>query len=127
MNAYGWRRAIRTAQRVIVDAKKLSGLIQTAVGKTEAHSESLKGILDDLQLVFRLMRAWLRREYADISKQSLIVLVAAVVYFLMPIDAIIDAIPVIGLMDDVTVIGLALAAAKAEIEKFRRWEALKTP
>jgi uncharacterized membrane protein YkvA (DUF1232 family) len=41
----------------------------------------------------------------------------------MPIDAIIDVIPIVGLMDDVTVIGIALAAAKAEIEKFRQWEA----
>lgn len=123
MNAYGWKRAIRTAQRVIVDAKKLSDLIQNAVGKMETHSDALKGVLDDLQLIFRLVRAWLRREYTDISKQSLIVLVAAVVYLLMPIDAIIDVIPIVGLMDDVTVIGLALAAAKAEIEKFRRWEA----
>jgi uncharacterized membrane protein YkvA (DUF1232 family) len=40
----------------------------------------------------------------------------------MPFDAIPDFIPVIGLTDDVTVIAMALTAARTEVEKFREWE-----
>jgi len=122
MNTPGWKRAVRTAESVIGDVKKLRGVIELAVSKMEAHSDALKGVLEDLQLIFRLTRAWLKGEYKDISKKSLAVLVGALVYFLMPLDAIPDFIPGLGLMDDVTIVGLALTAVKTEIEKFRSWE-----
>lgn len=123
MKTFGWNRAARTAERVVGDAAKLSGVIEEAVAKMEAHSEALQGILADLKLIFRLARAWARREYREVSKQSLVILIGALVYFLMPFDAIPDMIPGIGLMDDVTVVGMALAATRSEIEKFRAWEA----
>jgi uncharacterized membrane protein YkvA (DUF1232 family) len=122
MNTPGWKRAVKTAETVIGDVKKLRGVIEQAVGKMEAHSDALKGVLDDLQMIFRLARAWLKGEYKDVSKKSLAVLVGALVYFLMPLDAIPDFIPGLGFMDDVTIIGLALTAVKTEIEKFRSWE-----
>jgi len=122
MNTPGWKRAVKTAESVIGDVKKLRGVIEQAVSKMETHSEALKGVLDDLQLIFRLVRGWLKGHYKDVSKKNLVVLVGALVYFLMPLDAIPDFIPGLGLMDDVTVIGLALTAVKTEIEKFRGWE-----
>lgn len=125
MKAFGWKRAIRMAESIIADAKKLSSVIEEAVKKMQTHSEALGGIIDDLQVIFRLVRTWVKGDYKEVAKQSLIILVAAVVYFLMPVDAIPDVIPVIGLMDDVTVIGLALAAVKAEIDRFREWENMR--
>ncbi|HEY3303226.1 MAG TPA: YkvA family protein [Candidatus Binatia bacterium] len=122
MNTPGWKRAVKTAESVIGDVKKLRGVIEQAASKMETHSDALKGILDDLQLIFRLARAWLKGDYKDVSKKSLVVLVGALVYFLMPLDAIPDFIPGLGFMDDVTVVGLALAAVKSEVEKFRDWE-----
>jgi uncharacterized membrane protein YkvA (DUF1232 family) len=122
MNTPGWKRAVKTAESVIGDVKKLRGVIERAVSKMETHSDALKGILDDLQLIFRLARAWLKGDYKDVSKKSLVVLVGALVYFLMPLDTIPDFIPGLGFMDDVTVVGLALAAVKSEVEKFKDWE-----
>jgi uncharacterized membrane protein YkvA (DUF1232 family) len=122
METFGWKRAVKTAERVVADGEKLTGVIEEAVTKMESHSDALKGILDDLQLVFRLVRARAKGEYKNVSTQTLVILVGAVVYFLMPFDAIPDFIPGIGLMDDVTVIGMALSAARVEIDKFRGWE-----
>jgi uncharacterized membrane protein YkvA (DUF1232 family) len=122
MNKFGWKRALKMADGVIGDGKRLRGVIEQATVKMVEHADSLKTILDDLQLIFRLVRAWLKGEYRDVAKKSLVVLVGALVYFLMPLDAIPDFIPVIGLTDDVTVIAMALTAAKTEVEKFREWE-----
>jgi len=122
MNTLGWKRAVKVAESVIGDAKRLRGVIEQAVRKMETHSEAVKGVVDDLQLIFRLVRAWLKGDYRELSKKSLVVLVGALVYFLMPLDAIPDFIPGLGFMDDVTIVGLALTAVKTEIEKFREWE-----
>jgi len=122
MNTLGWKRAVKVAESVIGDAKRLRGVIEQAVRKMETHSEAVKGVVDDLQLIFRLVRAWLKGDYRELSKKSLVVLVGALIYFLMPLDAIPDFIPGLGFMDDVTIVGLALTAVKTEIEKFREWE-----
>jgi uncharacterized membrane protein YkvA (DUF1232 family) len=122
MNKFGWKRALKMADSVIGDGTRLRGVIEQATIKMVEHADSLKTILDDLQVIFRLVRAWLKGEYRDVAKKSLVVLVGALVYFLMPFDAIPDFIPVIGLTDDVTVIAMALTAAKTEVEKFREWE-----
>jgi uncharacterized membrane protein YkvA (DUF1232 family) len=122
MNKFGWKRSLKTADGVIGDGKRLRGVIEQAAMKMVEHADALKAILDDLQVIFRLVRAWLKGEYGDVSKKSLVVLVGALVYFLMPFDAIPDFIPVIGLTDDVAVIAMALTAAKTEVERFREWE-----
>ena len=122
MNRFGWKRALKVADGVVGDGKRLRDVIEQATMKMFAHADALKTILDDLQTIFRLVRAWLKGEYRDVSKKSLVVLVGALIYFLMPFDAIPDFIPVIGLTDDVAVIAMALTAAKTEVEKFREWE-----
>ena len=122
MNRFGWKRALKVADGVVGDGKRLRDVIEQAAMKMVAHADALKTILDDLQTIFRLVHAWLKGEYRDVSKKSLVVLVGALVYFLMPFDAIPDFIPVIGLTDDVAVIAMALTAAKTEVEKFREWE-----
>ena len=122
MNRFGWKRALKVADGVVGDGKRLRDVIEQATMKMFAHADALKTILDDLQTIFRLVRAWLKGEYRDVSKKSLVVLVGALIYFLMPFDAIPDFIPVIGLTDDVAIIAMALTAAKTEVEKFREWE-----
>jgi uncharacterized membrane protein YkvA (DUF1232 family) len=57
-----------------------------------------------------------------LSNRSLVLLVGALVYFLMPIDAIPDFIPGIGFLDDAGVIAMALAAVKSEVDRFKAWE-----
>jgi uncharacterized membrane protein YkvA (DUF1232 family) len=123
MKPFGWKRAIGTAERVVADAKRLSLVVEAAIKKLNTHSAALGGIFADLQLIFRMVRAWLRGEYQQLSNRSLVLLVGALVYFLMPIDAIPDFIPGIGFLDDAGVIAMALAAVKAEVDRFKAWEA----
>jgi uncharacterized membrane protein YkvA (DUF1232 family) len=122
MKPFGWKRAIDTAERVVADAKRLSLVVEESIKKLNTHSAALGGIFADLQLIFRMVRAWLRGEYQQLSNRSLVLLVGALVYFLMPIDAIPDFIPGIGFLDDAGVIAMALAAVKSEVDRFKAWE-----
>lgn len=113
---------MNTAESVVADAKRLSRVIEESIKKMNTHSKALGSIFADLQLIFRMVRAWLRGEYQELSKRSVVILVGALIYFLMPIDAIPDFIPGIGFLDDAGVIAMALAAVKSEVDKFRAWE-----
>ena len=49
-------------------------------------------------------------------------IIAGVIYFVSPIDAIPDFIPVIGFMDDAFVISLVMRGVRKDVENFREWE-----
>ena len=119
---FGWKRALRAAETIVDDAKRLAEVLEEGVKKMNAHSKALAGVFADLQLIVRMVRAWLKGEYRELSHKSLIVLVGALLYFLMPLDAIPDFIPGVGYLDDAGVIAMALGTVKTEIDKFRAWE-----
>jgi uncharacterized membrane protein YkvA (DUF1232 family) len=122
MEPFGWKRAVRTAETIVTDAKKLAEVLEAGVKKMNAHSKALAAVLADLQLIVRMVRARLKGEYRDLSNKSLVILVGALLYFLMPVDAIPDFIPGVGFLDDAGVIAMALGTVKTEIDKFRAWE-----
>jgi uncharacterized membrane protein YkvA (DUF1232 family) len=77
--------------------------------------QGLKAYVDDLQLAYRM----LRDPNFQIAKETKTVLIIAFLYIISPIDLIPDAIPLLGLVDDVLVAGYALRQASAELERYR--------
>ena len=51
----------------------------------------------------------------------------ALAYFVSPIDLIPDFIPILGLIDDSTVIAVVVAQIKSDIDNFIAWEATQVP
>jgi uncharacterized membrane protein YkvA (DUF1232 family) len=78
--------------------------------------QGLKAYVDDLQLACRM----LRDPHFQIAKETKTILIIAFLYLISPIDLIPDAIPVLGLVDDVLVAGYALRQAAAELERYRQ-------
>ena len=78
--------------------------------------QGLKTYLEDLQLAYQMLRDPQFHE-AKATKTTLII---AILYIISPIDLIPDAIPLLGLLDDVLVAGYALRQAAAELERYRQ-------
>lgn len=49
-----------------------------------------------------------------------VIAIGALIYLISPIDAIPDVIPVLGLTDDVSIIGLAVAKLAADLQKYMK-------
>jgi uncharacterized membrane protein YkvA (DUF1232 family) len=88
----------------------------------EANADVLTAVWTDLQAAMRLILAWTRRSYRQISGASVALLVAALVYFVTPVDIIPDTLGALGFVDDVAVIQSAVDAVRAELDQFRAWE-----
>ena len=69
---------------------------------------------------FRIASKMLRDPQFQMAKETKTVLIIAFLYIISPIDVIPDAIPLLGLLDDVLVAGYALRQAAAELERYRR-------
>ncbi|MGE0405348.1 MAG: YkvA family protein [Candidatus Korobacteraceae bacterium] len=72
--------------------------------------------------LIRMLRAWGSGRYRQAPASTLAFALLALVYFLSPIDVVSDFIPVLGLLDDVTVLALVLSAISKDLERFHLWE-----
>ena len=82
----------------------------------------LARVWDDLQTTVRLVRAWARRDYRGVARSTIVLVVGALLYLVSPIDAIVDAIPVLGLLDDAAVLAWVIRHVRWELDAFRDWE-----
>ena len=102
---------------------KLNELIDKAKNKAESKNQGpLKEVLDSLMALFRLVRAYAKREYVEVPWQSLLLIVATILYFLIPTDLIPDWMIGLGFIDDAALIGWTMNTVKTDIDGFREWE-----
>jgi len=103
-------------------------VVRAAEGASEKARRArapLARVWDDLQTIIRLVRAWGRRDYRGVARSSIVLVVAGLLYFLSPIDAIFDAIPFFGLLDDAAVLAWVIGQVRWELDAFRDWEAAR--
>ncbi len=76
----------------------------------------------DLPLLVRLLKAWKDGRYRGLSVQTLVAVVAALLYVISPLDVVPDFIPLIGLFDDAVVLAWLLSSIAHDLDRFRVWE-----
>ena len=118
-----FRRATSDAEAYAGDPQRVRKLLEDAIGKLNVIP---RGPFGDawpyLLAMIRLARAHERSEYRDISTPKLLMVIAALIYFVSPFDVIPDWLPVLGHIDDAFVVTLALKSVRAELDTFMAWE-----
>jgi len=77
--------------------------------------------LSDLPLMIAMIKAWIKKDYTVVSPKVIACLVGAVLYLIKRKDLISDSIPIIGHVDDLAVMGLALKLSEKELQAFSEW------
>ncbi|HLF41390.1 MAG TPA: YkvA family protein [Acidimicrobiia bacterium] len=101
---------------MLKNPEDLLRLVQKAQRKS-FKSGPLAELVAELKAVLRLIRAYAKGDYRDVSNESMAIIVGAVLYVVSPVDLIPDFLPM-GLLDDATVLAFALRMVKEEIETF---------
>ncbi len=124
-----WRRWFERKQRRAVVAVEQPVQLERTANQAEQKAfrsptvGKLRQAWSDIQVLVRLTRAYARGDYRQVSKSTIILIAAALTYFVSPIDAIFDHLPLGGFLDDAAVLAWVVSEVRAEIEAFRLWEA----
>ncbi|QXH52832.1 DUF1232 domain-containing protein [Pseudomonas fakonensis] len=82
---------------------------------------------EDVRLMQALCLAWWRGEYRAVSPKALVTIVAGLLYFVSPLDAIPDWLLGVGFLDDIAVLGWVLKTVADELARFKAWRASQVP
>ena len=120
--------ATRKAKSVINNPRKKKKLVDAAsrIASSGKHSLKVFGITGKIRPLIRMVRCSASREYLDTPWQTIVLITAALIYFVSPFDAIADFIPIIGVVDDAAVISVVFASISKDVEKFIAWETTKS-
>ncbi len=123
-----FRDALREAQAYAADPERLRALIDEAVKKAKRMPKGpFKESWAYFLAMLRLLRAYYAGAYRRIPWHTILLVIAAVIYVVNPLDFIPDAILGIGLLDDATVVGFTLRTVKAHLDAFMAWETTRAP
>lgn len=115
------------AQDLLENPQGLKFKLEKATEKLNKKNvkEAFGVYFEDLKTLIRLSKAWVTRKYTQMSKQTILLTVLAVVYFVTPTDFVPDFILGLGFVDDIAVLSWVLGQIKTDLEEFKQWEQLK--
>ena len=117
-----FRAARERAGGYAEDPARLDRLVDRATRKARARQGKLSEVRDSLMAMLRLLRAWASGRYRDVPWNSLLSIIAAVIYFVMPTDLVPDFVLGWGFVDDAALLAWILGSVRVDLDDFIAWE-----
>lgn len=105
------------AQEMLKDKSKINGLLEK-VEKIPLVGKELSGI----PTLISMLKCYITKEYQDTSLKTMAIIVSAFIYVVKENDIISDKKGIIGYVDDVVVVKVAMNMIKGDLEKFKKWK-----
>lgn len=112
---------IAEAQEYLSDPTKLNELMKQLEQTVKELPETAAAALQRIPLMADMVKGYVTQEYTEVSPKVVASLVSAVIYLVTSKDLINDNIPVLGIVDDVAVVALAMKINEAELDAFEQW------
>jgi len=77
--------------------------------------------LASVTILAELLNDYVKKNYTEIPVRSIISVIGALLYLVLPADFIPDFIPGVGYVDDLAVIKLCLKLINADLEDYKKW------
>lgn len=111
------------ANQIYNDNKGLRQLLEAATSKAKGNKELME-IWSDLKLLMELIKDWMRGDYTDLPKNTVIMIIIGLIYLVSPIDLIPDFL-IGGFVDDALVIAYVIKKTSEELELYKKWKSME--
>jgi uncharacterized membrane protein YkvA (DUF1232 family) len=118
----GFSRFINLAGSYLKNPDTRLRFLQAVKEYAKNKNALIKHFRGDLQMLTGLVKDWHRGAYTRISSNKIVLVIAALLYFLSPIDTVPDFLGLIGFTDDAAVILFVLNSLRKEIDRYRQWK-----
>lgn len=113
------------AEKIINDPSQIDSILMQLEEKLK-EVPAIGQTLSDLPLMIAMVKGYITKEYTEVSPKVIALMVGAFIYLLKKDDLISDKIPVLGIADDLAVLGLALKLSENELQAFSEWRRNRT-
>lgn len=125
MNLDSARKAIDggmdKAKEFLDDPAKMDELLAQLQEKVQDLPATIGSAFASIPTMVDMVKGYLTQEYTEVSPKVVVALVSSFLYLVKGKDIIPDSIPVIGLVDDLAVVTVALKLCEPELEAFKAW------
>ena len=111
--------------KIVQDHAELKKLLDKTHKKLEEAQEDdslMQKMSDYLKMITRMITNYLNGSYNHTPWQTILMLVAGLLYFITPLDAVPDFIPIAGLLDDATVLLWLGRCFRDDLAQYKKWE-----
>jgi uncharacterized membrane protein YkvA (DUF1232 family) len=112
-------QAKEAAERLLQEQERIKDVLSDALAKAEKQKPKISNFWENLKLLIQMVHAYINGNYKQIPWKTLLLSVAAILYFLNPLDMIPDFLPGLGYLDDATVLAFVVNSVKKDLEKFK--------
>lgn len=115
-------RAMENAKRIFSSKEKVLETLDSAFQKTinlENSEGEVSKLTQKVKLFILMIRSYVKGEYREVPFKSILLIFAALIYFINPFDLIGDFIPGIGYIDDITIILWVLKSVEEDVLRFK--------
>ena len=111
------------AKEIIEDPSKIGGLLDQIAETAKNLPATVGGGLIQIPTLVSMVKSYISKEYTEVSPKVILSIVSAFIYLVSKNDIINDGVPLLGMVDDIAVVGLAMKLCEPELEAFKAWQA----
>ncbi len=112
---------LEQAQEIMADPSKLGDLLNQLQETLKQLPAEAGGALSKIPLMIEMVKGYITRQYTEVSPKVIALIVSAFIYIVKQKDFIADTVPVLGLVDDIAVVALAMKLCEKELDAFKEW------
>ncbi|MBQ4506825.1 MAG: DUF1232 domain-containing protein [Firmicutes bacterium] len=112
------------AEEMLKDNDQINQLLAQINQKLEQYPQ-LAETVKDVPTMIDMVKCYITKDYTVVSPKVVASLISAFLYLVSRKDLIPDNVPILGLLDDIAVIGLAVKFSAPELKAFEEWRSAK--
>lgn len=91
--------------------------------KAQLVKETIKqrGFIGKIPAVWRMLKSWAKGNYKT-NTWRMVFIILGFLYILSPLDFLPEALPFVGVIDDLTILAFLIPKLMKEVDDFLQWE-----